>query len=63
MLLQLRIDADGTVLDQRVERSSGFERLDQAALNALARCHFQPGTVAGRPVTSWTRLRYLWTLK
>ncbi|MBV5325373.1 MAG: TonB family protein, partial [Rhodospirillaceae bacterium] len=56
------IDADGTVLESKVEASSGFERLDQAALRGLALCHFKPGTVDGRPERSWARMRYVWKL-
>lgn len=61
--LQLLIDGAGAVVDQRVEHSSGFPRLDEAALIALAKCRFQPGTADGRRETSWARLRYVWKLE
>ena len=61
--LQFLVDVDGTVIDSRVEHSSGFARLDEAARDALSLCHFKPGTVDGRPERAWARLDYLWTLK
>lgn len=60
--LQLLIDVEGEVIDKRVETSSGFARLDEAALTALAKCKFQPGSVDGRSEPTWARLRYRWTL-
>lgn len=57
------INQQGEVEQSRVERSSGFERLDEAARDALSLCHFKPGTVDGRPERSWTRLDYVWRLK
>ncbi|MDO8608027.1 MAG: energy transducer TonB [Phaeospirillum sp.] len=62
VVLRFLIDADGAVLESRVDTSSGFERLDEAALKGLALCHFKPGTVDGRPERSWARMRYVWKL-
>ncbi len=62
VVLRFLIDTDGAVLDSKVETSSGFERLDEAALNGLALCHFKPGSVDGRPERSWARMRYVWKL-
>lgn len=61
--LRFLIDTDGRVLDGQVEASSGFERLDNAAREALERCRFKPGTVGGKPEQSWARLKYTWKLK
>lgn len=61
--LQFLVDVDGQVVDSRVERSSGFERLDEAARDALSLCRFKPGTIDGRPERSWARLDYVWKLK
>ena len=62
VVLRFLIDADGAVLESKVEASSGFERLDEAALRGLTLCHFKPGTVDGRPERSWARMRYVWKL-
>lgn len=61
--LALLIDEEGGVADRRLETSSGSESLDQAALSALSRCRFSPGTVDGRPRQAWVRLRYVWKLE
>ncbi|NFV79254.1 energy transducer TonB [Magnetospirillum aberrantis] len=61
--LALLIDEDGGVADRRLEASSGSESLDQAALSALSRCRFSPGTADGRPRQAWVRLRYVWKLE
>ncbi len=63
VVLRFLIDVDGRVLDSRVEKSSGFERLDQAARMALGKCKFKPGTVEGKPEQSWASLKYTWRLE
>lgn len=62
VLLALSIDTEGRVADSRVEKSSGFPRLDEAALAALSKCRFRPGTVNDTPQASWVKLRYVWKL-
>lgn len=57
------ISPQGQVEQARIEKSSGFDRLDDAARDALSLCHFKPGTVDGRPERSWARLDYVWRLK
>jgi protein TonB len=57
------IDAEGGVIESKVESSSGHSRLDEAALGALGRCKFKPGTVDGKPEQTWARLRYVWKLQ
>jgi len=48
--LRVVITIDGKVKDISVARSSGFDRLDKAALDAVRKWHFRPGTQAGQPV-------------
>lgn len=60
--LSFLINAEGVVIDSKVDRSSGSRRLDEAARKALALCHFKPGTVDGKPVQSWEKLEYEWKL-
>lgn len=60
--IALYISKAGKVLKTRIAHSSGFSSLDTAAENALAQCDFMPGTKAGKPVESWTTLRYVWQL-
>lgn len=48
--LKVLISADGSVEDISVARSSGFDRLDRAALDAVRRWRFRAGTQAGKAV-------------
>ena len=50
MRLSFLIDVDGKVLDSKVDRSSGFRRLDEAARAGLGLCKFKPATLNGLPV-------------
>ena len=56
-------EPDGRVVKSKVESSSGYARLDEAARNALGRCQFKPGTVDGKPEQSWASLKYTWKLQ
>jgi periplasmic protein TonB len=60
--LRLRVSAEGKLLDATVSRSSGFERLDNATLSALANCRYTPGTVEGVPAETATTIAYNWRL-
>lgn len=61
--LRFLVDVDGQVAETVVDGSSGFARLDAAARDALSLCHFQPGTIDGRPERAWARLDYVWKLR
>ena len=46
----LTVSEDGKVTEAKVDKSSGFERLDEAALKeALNRWRLMPGTINGKP--------------
>lgn len=60
--IQFLIGADGRVADSKIERTSGFKALDNAAKNALSVCRFKPGTVDGKPQQLWTAVDYVWKL-
>jgi periplasmic protein TonB len=62
VVLQFLIDVDGNALEGKVERSSGYRRLDDAARRALSLCKFKPGTENGKAVQSWARIEYLWKI-
>src|SRR6266480_3004941 len=61
--LSFLIDVDGKVLESKVERSSGYRRLDEAARAALGACKFRPATVDGRPERAWARIDYDWKIQ
>ncbi len=54
VVLQVLVATDGSVKDGKVQTSSGFPRLDEAALkHALRAWRFTPGTEDGTPVQTW----------
>lgn len=61
--MRFMIDENGRVIESRVETSSGFARLDEAARAALSQCQFKPGTADGKPERSWASLKYVWRLE
>jgi periplasmic protein TonB len=63
VLLSFLIDQGGKVIDSKIERSSGFRRLDEAAKAGLGLCKFRPATVNGAAVQAWARIEYVWRLE
>ena len=63
VVLQFLIGVDGSAIESKVEKSSGYRRLDEAARKALELCKFRPGTEEGKPVQSWARIEYQWKLE
>ncbi|MES2490211.1 MAG: TonB family protein [Pseudomonadota bacterium] len=60
--LAFLIGIDGKVAESRVEGTSGFPRLDEAARTALSRCKFVPGTVNGVATPAWAKIKYVWKI-
>jgi protein TonB len=58
-----QIGADGGVKGASIQKTSGFRDLDKAALAALSKCRFKPGTENGQPVESSQPVQYVWTLE
>lgn len=56
------VNADGTVAESKIDKSSGFKGLDRALLKGLSSCKFKPGTKGGAPAQTWTRVDYAWKL-
>jgi TonB family protein len=61
--MKFQVMADGAIASSRVERTSGYPALDEAALSALNRCRFQPARKDGQAVQSWADVQYVWTTK
>jgi len=61
--LKFLIGVDGKVIQADIEKTSGFNRLDEAARNALSKCQFRPGTIDGKPEQSWASIKYTWRLE
>ena len=48
--LRFIVQPDGSVSDIRIARSSGYQRLDTAAVRSLRQAKFQPATCHGKPI-------------
>ena len=53
VVLRVLIGTDGLPQQVQVKESSGFERLDQAAVKTVSRWRFVPGTKNGVPEAMW----------
>lgn len=53
VLIYARIEANGTASEAQIKTSSGYDRLDQAALKAVLGWRFVPGKRAGVPEAMW----------
>ena len=51
--IRVLIGVDGAALKAEVGQSSGFDRLDQAALATALKWRYRPGTRGGIPETMW----------
>jgi protein TonB len=56
------VSADGSVLDSKIDKTSGHKNLDKAAIKSLSACKFKPGTKDGAPAQTWTKVDYVWKL-
>ena len=66
--IRFTVDATGVVSKAEIERSAGPSRehrlLDRAAIEALSKCRFKPGTdESGKPVGAVTPVEYVWKLE
>ena len=53
VLVRVLIGVDGTALDAEVKQSSGYDRLDRAALETVRKWRYVPGKRAGVPEAMW----------
>jgi protein TonB len=64
VVLQVLIGTDGRVVDAKVLQSSGYDRLDRAAIDGVKNDYrFMPGTVDGKPAQMWYTFRFNWKLR
>lgn len=56
VMLLVSVSAEGRVRQVRLDKSSGFKLLDDAALSTVRAWQFQPATYRGRPVGTWVRV-------
>jgi periplasmic protein TonB len=65
VIISILINSDGSVGDVKVEKSSGYQRLDDAAVDFYKNkaSKFLPATRAGQPVAAWKTLKVTWKLR
>lgn len=63
VILEIRVNAEGTVDDVKVATSSGFVELDEAAVKAARAAKFSPARSGHEPVASTARLKLQFKLK
>jgi protein TonB len=61
-VLQVLVDEAGRASDVRVARSSGYERLDDAAVTAVSRWKFAPSTQGSLAVATWGEMEMRFNL-
>lgn len=63
VLLRVHVRADGTADELEVFESSGYSRLDEAALRAVKRWQFVPAKLGDQHVAAWVRVPVRFDLK
>jgi len=63
VIFQVEVDATGKPVKIELETSSGFPRLDRAALEAVRRARFHPATSDGKPVPSVRPMKFIFRLE
>lgn len=63
VLLRVQVTAEGQACKVELKQSSGFSRLDQAALDAVARWRFVPARRGDETIASWVTVPINFTLE
>jgi|SRR5688572_2758390 protein TonB len=63
VMLRVLVNTNGRPGDVEVLQSSGFPKLDQAALDAIRKWTFKPAKNGATPILSWTRVQVKFELK
>ena len=61
VLVRVFINRDGSSEKVEIEQSSGFNRLDQAAMSSAKKCRFIPAKRNGKPVKTLATIPYTFT--
>ncbi len=63
VILRVRVTADGAAGEVQVRTSSGHERLDQVALEAVRQWRFVPARQGDQPVAAWVLVPIAFSLE
>lgn len=62
VLLSVLVATDGSVVESKVEQSSGSKALDKAAMKIYSSCKFKPSVKDGKAQQAWAKLEHIWSL-
>jgi len=62
VVFSLLIAVDGSVVDSKIDISSGFRNLDRATLVNARECKFNAGSKDGQPEKMWVKQQFIWNL-
>ncbi|MCB1895878.1 MAG: energy transducer TonB [Zoogloeaceae bacterium] len=63
VVLRVRVATDGAAANVTLHRSSGFVRLDRAAIDAVSRWRFVPARLGEDAIASWVQVPIAFTLE
>lgn len=63
VILKLMVLADGSVVNVSIHQSSGFHRLDEAALEAVKHWHYVPAKRGDENIDSWYEQPVVFTIR
>jgi periplasmic protein TonB len=63
VIVTCAVDEKGEVVSSQIKQSSGHAELDRAALSAVSRWKFKPGTKGGRPVKATCNVPFHFEVK
>ena len=52
-VIKALVNEKGSVVEARIDKSSGSKEFDRAALDAVRKCKYKPATRSGKPVATW----------
>jgi protein TonB len=63
ILFKVFVDTEGKVKDITIQQTSGFKRLDEAALEAIRGWTFTPARRGEEKIAAWVIIPFVWSLK
>ena len=52
------VGVDGKVIESKVEKTSGYVKLDRAAVSAFSKCKFKPAIKDGKAEQQWATINF-----
>jgi len=62
-VIEVLIEIDGKVKDIKINKSAGYEILDNAAINAVKKWLFVPATIGDKKIEMWVKIPVKFEIK